>query len=285
VSGAPDAARALARAGLSARGLRALGSGWDFDAFEDDAGLVWRFARHPGAARGLEREAALLPALAPRLGVRLPVRVWAGEVDGAACAAHRKVPGAARPRPAGAAELEAGSREVARFLSELHGFPPGRAGFLLAEAASAERWRAEQEALLVRASGAIAPRLDAQSWRALARDLESLAAAQFTPVLVHRDLAPEHLLFEGDRLAGVIDFGDAALGDAAIDFAGVLGEWGVSFALAALARYAGPADGGALERARAYARVAPAHAVLSGLEVGDDERVRAGLARLRAPAG
>ncbi len=40
--------------------------------------------------------------------------------------------------------------------------------------------------------------------------------------LIHHDLAPEHILVtpDGTRIAGVIDWGDLALGDPALDFAG-----------------------------------------------------------------
>ena len=42
------------------------------------------------------------------------------------------------------------------------------------------------------------------------------------PVIVHGDLVPEHVLLNepAERLAGIIDFGDVALGDPAQDFSG-----------------------------------------------------------------
>ena len=47
--------------------------------------------------------------------------------------------------------------------------------------------------------------------------------------LIHSDVTDDHLLLApaGDRLAGVIDFGDVELGDAAYDFAYLwsYGDW------------------------------------------------------------
>jgi aminoglycoside 2''-phosphotransferase len=54
------------------------------------------------------------------------------------------------------------------------------------------------------------------------------------PRLAHNDLSDDHILVRADgRLAGVIDFGDAAYGDPAIDFAWFwrLGEAAVDFVL------------------------------------------------------
>src|SRR5438445_7637024 len=53
------------------------------------------------------------------------------------------------------------------------------------------------------------------------------AAASSTEVIVHRDLAAEHVLCDPVRrtLTGIIDWSDIAISDASIDFAGVF-HWG-----------------------------------------------------------
>lgn len=38
------------------------------------------------------------------------------------------------------------------------------------------------------------------------------------PVLLHGDLEPDHLFYSGDQVVGIIDFGDAKLGDPLYDF-------------------------------------------------------------------
>jgi aminoglycoside 2''-phosphotransferase len=109
---------------------------------------------------------------------------------------------------------------------------------------------------------------------------------RFQPVLIHRDLGIEHVLLEpGGRLAGVIDWGDAAIGDPAIDFAGLLGGLGEAFARQVIARWAGLRARGEteetlLERAAFYTRLAPLHAIQYGLHVGSEAHVRQGVAGL-----
>ena len=51
-------------------------------------------------------------------------------------------------------------------------------------------------------------------------DVETLV--DFKPALLHADLLPEHLLVRDGRLAGVIDWGDARVGDPALDYAWLL---------------------------------------------------------------
>jgi Ser/Thr protein kinase RdoA (MazF antagonist) len=42
-----------------------------------------------------------------------------------------------------------------------------------------------------------------------------------------RDARPEHFLFDGDRLSGLIDFGAMGIDCVATDLARLLGEWGI----------------------------------------------------------
>lgn len=74
-------------------------------------------------------------------------------------------------------------------------------------------------------------------------------------VVVHGDLTDDHLILalDGQRLAGVIDFADAAVGDPAYDLAffWAYGDWAAQFLAAAYEA----ADDGLLERSRwAFAR-------------------------------
>ena len=51
--------------------------------------------------------------------------------------------------------------------------------------------------------------------------LTDRARLDFEPMLIHGDLAMEHLLVDADgNLGGVIDFGDAMVADSALDFSG-----------------------------------------------------------------
>jgi aminoglycoside phosphotransferase (APT) family kinase protein len=75
-------------------------------------------------------------------------------------------------------------------------------------------------------------------------------------VLIHGDLGAEHVLVDGDRITGVIDWGDAAIGDPAVDHGRLM-------------RDLGPIAGGG-DRARFYAVCTAIEDLAFGLEAGRD---------------
>jgi aminoglycoside phosphotransferase (APT) family kinase protein len=105
--------------------------------------------------------------------------------------------------------------------------------------------------------------------RAQARDLfaEVPSLAGFEPAIVHGDLGPSHLLVRDGRLHGVIDWGDARVGDPALDYAWLLNvaypQWDVEDELR--------------RRARFYHRLGPWHEAHHGLLTDQPGYVRSGL--------
>jgi aminoglycoside phosphotransferase (APT) family kinase protein len=104
---------------------------------------------------------------------------------------------------------------------------------------------------------------------ALLAEVETLTG--FQPTLTHSDLGPAHLLAENDKLVGVIDWGDARIGDPAIDYAWLLNgpfpDWEVEEELR--------------RRARIYHRLVPWFEVHYGDFTDQPERVRSGLDGVR----
>ncbi len=277
---AADAAQRLAAAfpDLDLRGLRPLGDGWSHDTFECDAGLVFRFPRTPDVARSLDREERLTDALRGALPVPVPRFEWRAEIEGRLVCGYRKLAGGPLRGEPDAIQ----SREIAELLTALHAFPLGEATRLLG---APPGWRAGYGRLRARAREALAP-LDPRVAHAFDTALADFVAAwdgKLPSALAHDDLCRDHLLFAGApaRLAGMIDFEDAALGDPARDFAGLLLDFADESVSAVLAHYAHPVDASLFERARFYARIAPVHEVLYGLRNAHEERIVAGLARLR----
>jgi aminoglycoside 2''-phosphotransferase len=122
-------------------------------------------------------------------------------------------------------------------------------------------------------------RPDAQRWAARHFEpyLEIESHFTFQPVLRHGDFGTSNLLFDaaGGSLTGVIDFSGAALGDPAVDFAGLLVSYGEDFIHRCQRVY--PALGGMLDRARFYAGTFALEEALFGYENGDEAALRAGL--------
>ncbi len=244
---------------LTVERLRLLAEGWDNTVWLVNDRLVFRFPRRAIALPGVEREIAILPSLATRLPVAVPVPDFIGRPTdaypwpffGAQLIPGNELAGASLTDAARAALAPA----LGRFLRALHapavldafgdGLPedPNRRADMALRVPMTRRRLAEvEEHGLWRQSGALA-------W---------LEAAEALPPSSHRavthgDLHLRHLLAdETGRLSGVIDWGDMGRSDPAIDLPAY---W---FALPPDARPAfeaayGPLDQAALLRARVLA--------------------------------
>ncbi len=105
---------------------------------------------------------------------------------------------------------------------------------------------------------------------ALLAEVETLTG--FTPALTHSDLGPSHLLVRDGRLAGVIDWGDARIGDPALDYAWLLHVpfpgWEV--------------DDDLRRRSRIYHRLGPWFEAHHGVFTEQPQWVRSGLEGVRS---
>jgi aminoglycoside phosphotransferase (APT) family kinase protein len=241
-----------------------LGGGWDSAAVLVDDVWLERTARRPDVEPWLRTETRLLPWLAPRLP--LPVPRPSVVRENPLVVRHRLVPG----EPATGA-LPAHGTAVGEFLRALHAVPAGDAVALgvpgpdrtaALRAAALHRFRTEIVAMLPPGVHAAAVAL-----------CDRLAAAPVT-TLVHGDLNPEHLLVDGDRVTGVIDWSDARVADPAKDLAWALHGAPPGFAAAVADAYRPSPD--EVARAADWQRVGPFYAVAHGLDTGDRSLVASG---------
>jgi aminoglycoside phosphotransferase (APT) family kinase protein len=156
------------------------------------------------------------------------------------------------------------------------------------EVSQHDLWSGRYVPLIEFAREHIGPR--SRAWLdALVSDFLAAGGMDRAPrVLTHGDIAGVHLLLEGDgssgALAGVIDFGDAALTDPALDFAGVLNDWSPAFLERVLAHYPLEVDPDARRRAAFYIAVVPIYSVHYGITRDDPAELAAGRRRLAARA-
>ncbi|TDD85742.1 aminoglycoside phosphotransferase [Actinomadura darangshiensis] len=203
-----------------------LATGWDNTVFLVGGEWVFRFPRRRIAVPGVEREIAVLPVLAPRLPLPVPVPRFAGE------------PSDDFPWPFWGARTIRG-----RELADVR--PPDGERAALA-AATGAFLRALHDPVLARDAGGGLPldpmdradpairagrtfgRLDALTalgvWKrdeavtAYLTEALGRTAPGGDPVIVHGDLHVRHLLLAPDgRAAGVIDWGDVCVADPAVD--------------------------------------------------------------------
>lgn len=103
----------------------------------------------------------------------------------------------------------------------------------------------------------------------------------FTPCLVHNDFSKSNMIFQNNRLAGVIDFGDFKISDPDNDFLCLLDgsddDFGIDFGMRVLKFYDHPNPQIALQKARIYNAYWPIQQVLFGARRKDKTLLRHGL--------
>lgn len=217
-------------------------SGFDYRVLVVEDSWVVRIPKREQVVPAFEQEIALLPVLADAL----PVEVPRFEL------VSRRPPYAVYRMLHGTPLAGEDSEGVRRFLEALHSL---RTDVLIAED-WVERFRAQ----CAEFDRLVVPLLDAEERRRAAElfaEAETLAG--FEPCVIHADLGPEHLLVRDGRLAAVIDWGDACLGDPALDYSWLLDvfpDWDV--------------DDELRRRARFYHRLAPFYGVHVGVFAGND---------------
>lgn len=246
---------------------------WTFDVADPD-GSPWilRIARTAEINAAHRREERILPLLHEALSFAVPLPEHHGEWHGQRFLAYRKL----RGRP-----LRAGDRHdaVAGMLRELHAFPVDVASEALGTTSS---WREEYARLREEFEQAAIGQLDPPLAAAVRREYDRFlgASMDFTPALVHRDLGTEHILVDPatGTPTGMIDFEDAAVGDPAIDFVGLLATLGDAATAEILSAYGSPIDA---ERLRFYWWLGALHALDYGIANDDDQIVRDAIDGLR----
>ncbi|MFE3453678.1 phosphotransferase [Nonomuraea sp. NPDC059194] len=243
-----------------------LTQGWDSVTTLVDGRWIDRRPRRPEVAALLLMETTVMPWLAPRLPMRVPVpRVVSRDP---LVVRHEAVPGGPVD------ELTAAhGREVGAFLRTLHGVDVAEAvGRGLPDRAAQER-----EMLVERLRHEVVPRLvDRGPAMALLDRVGGLPA----DTVVHGDLGSEHLLAEGGELTGVIDFSDAHVGDRALDLSWILYGTPRAFAEAVADEYGVTEE--ERDRALVWHQLGPWHEVLYGLDNDDPASVESGLAGVTA---
>jgi aminoglycoside 2''-phosphotransferase len=231
-----------------------------------------RWARDEAGRERLAKEARVLALLRPRVDLALPAYVYQRDD----MVAYALLPGEPLRRnavlrlPPG--EQDALAWQLGTFLAALHGTPLDEARACDLPAAGPSRAYDDMMALYEAVRRELAPVTTgyARGWleeqfAPLRRDRHLL---DFEPRLVHGDLGMHHVLWlpQARRLSGIIDFGNAHLGDVASDLGVVIHVMGEGFLRRMAPAYPGlPA---AIERARFLAGTAEIGWALNGLRTG-----------------
>ncbi|MEC3957349.1 phosphotransferase [Nocardia sp. CDC153] len=232
-------------------------NGWDSSATLVADRWVERRPRRPEVEAQLLRETRLLPWLAPRLPLPVPIPELVSESP--FVVRHAVV----RGEPIDSYTAENGEA-LGRFLRALHSTPPGEATELGLPADT--HTRRERAWADTRCRREVLPLLPDSLTSPATALLDRILAAPADTV-VHADLGPEHVLAEAGRISGIIDFGDAHLGDPAIDFAWALFGTSPEFADALTETYGVTPELRA--RAQDWHLLGPWYEVLRGYDTDD----------------
>ena len=268
-----------------------LGEGCDSTAFTVNDQWVFRFPKNGEVERQLAIEARILPKLAERLPVAVPIfrfQAAASPAFGRRFVGYPKLPGEPALRlPPDAVQLGL-TGPLARALSALHAFPLGAARSAgvpdqpLETCLGDVRTDALDDLRRVRE---IAPDAPVERWRALIE--AGVDVVDGPRVLVHNDFAAEHVLVDplSRAMTGIIDWSDIAISDPAVDFAGLFHWGGEPLARGVLAAYDGDLGEEGMRLARYLGACRGAMDIAFGLDRGRPEYIDGGLRALTQCAG
>lgn len=278
----PEAAIVAAFPQFHGARVTLLDEGWDFRLYELDSGWLFRFPKRPESVLKLEVECKLLPALAERLSLPIPCYQWSSGLlgkPGPPFAGYRKLPGIQGDR-ASKVDRPALARQLGKFLHQLHSYPVvlARAAGVPEESDLVSRWGARA---LVQLPTLLNLQLDAAH---LHRHLEQKQPQPFkgNPTLIHKDLWAEHILVDpaSGRSTGIIDWGDVAIGDPAVDLAFLLTWFGEDWLRELLVYYGEGTDAFSMPRVRYLATCLVIHNIALGRELDRRAWIVAGQAAL-----
>lgn len=173
--------------------------------------------------------------------------------------------------------------EVAAFLEQLHAIPTTDPVDLPPRPAlnSASPWQERLEVLRAEMYPYLWADQHAYIEDLFAPVLDGRLDMAYTPVLIHNDLAPYHLLADPvtGTLTGVLDFGEAGWGDPAADYAALISSYGESLVNRVLATT--PDAAPLLERARFRAAYVELEWALKGVRTADPSWYLVHLGRAR----
>lgn len=256
-----------------------LKAGWDSAAFLINGDTIFRFPKRAEVAEKLRGEIEVLKSLSSRTPIAIPNHCYIGDSNPDfpyLFVGYTLLVGKSQTERRVSLQSDERKRLV-KFLNILHSLPINSFQYVSQDdPLQSSAWRDEREKFEERLSSVaeINPNLEKKLRRYFETFNWAVIDEPFVPAIIHNDLLPEHILLGGDdRISAVIDWGDIAIGDPAVDYAGV----GYCFGLESLKLTI--EESGRLDKSRLLkrARLSIAFAALSDIWYGvrqqDDARI------------
>jgi len=248
--------------------------------------MVFRFAKYTASLHTLRRETTILKSIRPHITLAIPNPIYHNldtHMIGEAFVGYPMIPG----KPLwqrlfqtmdDAIVLDRIACQLATFLRELHAISVADAvpiDLPLEDDPNtyADMYQRIRDKLFVY----MRPDARAQVADHFESYLDDPELYTFKPVLRHGDFGTGNLIYDpgAQRIAGVIDFGFAGLGDGASDMAGLLSGFGQAFLDRCARHY--PEIDVASRRIQFYYGTFALQEALFGIENGDKEAFHAGI--------
>ncbi len=260
---------------LSARHVTVIQEGWDSEVVAV-AGEIVRVPRRRETQALARAEARILPILAEALPVAVPVPERVCPEHGSM--RYRRIPGEpASTNRLTASCLDVVATQMATFLAALRQVSTATASQAGIPDLSGGAWRAHHADVAARFADVVLPHLPKEVGASARRLLDATCdlPGDVSACVVHADLGPAHLLCDDAGLRGVIDWGNVAIGDPAIDLAWMLN--GAPREIGQALRDRLRLEEGEVDRARLYHQLGPWYEVEHGLRIGDERFVASGV--------
>ncbi|WP_459500986.1 aminoglycoside phosphotransferase family protein [Bacillus sp. C1] len=116
---------------------------------------------------------------------------------------------------------------------------------------------------------------------------EQVRASDFKRTMIHADFTHHHILFDEEKrsITGIIDFGDAQIGDSAFDFAGLYNDFGSDFTNDVYKQYCNCTphhDSSFLKRVIRFYQYSPLlHTLVYSFETNNEQEIKKNLTGLQ----
>jgi len=240
--------------------------------------LVFRFAKHDEARRSLMRENCLLPKIGGKLSLRIPQpRMFSFDENAEkSFLIYDFLPDESLTKET-YLQFDEEKRakcatDLAKFLNELHAIDTK----IAVECGVRQiDYAAKYSHLSDRLRNDFRARFSKNDYEFAVSLIENYLASadsnSFQKVLLHGDLSPDHVLFNGEKVTAIIDFGDMMIGDAAWDFLWIYEDYGTDFFARALAKYNTADKKNFVSRVLHFSNLEAIQWIVDSLELGAED--------------
>lgn len=270
--------------GLIVQNMIVLGQGLDSTAYLVNNEYIFKQSKHDEARNNLKREIRVLNYLKGKITLQIPdIEYYSREYS---ICGYKEIKGNKLSPDSYNSfsndEKDALAQDIALFLREMHAIPlPDIDGL---ELHVIDDYRSDYETLRETVYDKIPDKSKRYIDDLYKRILNDKRISQYDKALCHNDLSCNHILIQGNKAVGIIDFGDVAVTDRDKDFVYLLEESseeiGRDFGIKVLEYYQHPNKELPILKADLNEEYYPVEQILGGQAIKSDDMYNKGLNKI-----